>query len=176
MEQTRTAIFLSQKPESERNKFSHFKIFRWLREVLFSLDLFSLQIRLSEKDRENLHFFFTDRQNWNTLTRFLCQVSFFFFAYCVRKRVPRNSTKYFFLLFIKDFVVRIWDKIVHFSETRRVNFGTKYLELCSDFVQHILFHEENIKKYWKFKFFSLTIFCITLYCILLNAWKIGDTT
>ncbi len=68
--------FLSQKPESERNKFSHFKIFRWLREVLFSLDLFSLQIRMSEKDRENLHFFFTDRQNWNTLTRFLCQVFF----------------------------------------------------------------------------------------------------
>ncbi len=70
-------IFFSQKPESERNKFSHLKIFRGLREVLFSLDLFSLQIRVSDKDRENLHFFFTDRQNWNTLTRFLCQVFFF---------------------------------------------------------------------------------------------------
>ncbi len=76
MIQARIAISLSQKPESERNKFSHFKIFRWLREVLFSLDLFSLEIRVSEKDRENLHFFFTERQNWNTLTRLLCQVFF----------------------------------------------------------------------------------------------------
>ncbi len=68
------AIFLSQKPESEWNKFSHFKIFRWLRRSLIFAWSFSLQIRVSEKDRENLHFFFTDRQNWNTLTRFLYQV------------------------------------------------------------------------------------------------------
>jgi hypothetical protein len=33
------------------------------REVSFSLDLFSLQTRVSEKDRKNLHFFFTERQN-----------------------------------------------------------------------------------------------------------------
>ncbi len=77
MEQTRIAISLSLKNQkvSETN-FLILKIFRWLREVLFSLDLFSLQIRVSEKDRENLHYFFTDRQNWNTLTRFLCQVFF----------------------------------------------------------------------------------------------------
>jgi hypothetical protein len=72
-EQTRIAISLSQKPESERNKFSHFKIFRWLREVSFSLDLFSLQIRVSEKDRENLHFFFTDRQKLKHTDSIMCQ-------------------------------------------------------------------------------------------------------
>ncbi len=69
--------FLSLKNQKvSETSFFNFKIFRWLREVLFSFDLFSLQIRVSEKGRENLHFFFTERQNWNTLTRFLYQVFF----------------------------------------------------------------------------------------------------
>jgi hypothetical protein len=113
--------FFSRKPEIERNKFSHFKIFRWFRELSFSLDLFSLQIRVSEKDRENLHFFYTDRQNWNTLTRFLWQV--IFIANWEKKRVPRkrqfsksgtfypNFFNYFFKFFSATFVT-FWIGII----------------------------------------------------------------
>ncbi len=74
-------FFFLKKQKVSETSFLNLKIFRWLRKVLFSLDLFFLQIRVSEKDRENLHFFFTERQNWNTLTRLLCQVFFLVFQF-----------------------------------------------------------------------------------------------
>ncbi len=118
------------------------------RSLVFTWSFFSSNSRVGEKSRESSFLLHRTTKLKNT-DSISVPSFFFFFAYCVRKKVPRNSTKYFFLQFIKDFVVRIWDKIVHFSETRRVNFGTKYLEFCSDFVQHILFHEENVKKVLK---------------------------
>jgi hypothetical protein len=48
------AISLSQKPESERNKFSHFKIFRWLkRSLIFAWSFFSSHSRVGERSRES---------------------------------------------------------------------------------------------------------------------------
>ncbi len=169
-------FFFSKTRKWAKQVFSILKYSGDSEKSCFRLIFFSSNSRVGERSRESSFLLHRTTKLKHTDSISVPSFFFFFFAYCVRKRVPRNSTKYYFLQFIKDFVVKIWDKIVHFSENRRVNFGTKYLEFCSDFVQHILFHEENVKKYWKFKFFSLTIFCITLYCILLNAWKIGDTT
>ncbi len=83
MEQTCIAIFLSQKPESGRNKFSHFKNILVTREVLFSLDLFLFKFACR---RKIARIFISSSQIDKIETHWLDYCAKFFFANLIGRK------------------------------------------------------------------------------------------
>jgi hypothetical protein len=86
MEQTIAFFFLKKNQKLGETSFLILKYSGDSEKFCFRLIFFLFKFAC-RKNRENLHFFFTDRQNWNTLSRFLCQV---FFIANWEERVPRK--------------------------------------------------------------------------------------